>query len=74
MTNKKCIVETRKCAKNAFMYIGLSIETLNTRGLQAHIDDIFLDENLMNSKIIFFQEMYSNLHDKTNNFPNLIST
>ena len=34
----------------------LSIASLNTRSLQAHLDDILGDEDLMNSMILCFQE------------------
>ena len=38
----------------------LSIASLNTRSLQAHLDDILGDEDLMNSMILCFQETRTN--------------
>jgi hypothetical protein len=50
----------------------LSIVTLNTCSLHAHLDDILQDEDLMSNMILCFQETRTNWPPSKKNFPNSI--
>ena len=71
MIDCRCIMEIRVFSKSATSSNRISITTLNTRNLQAHIEDILKDQGLISNMILCFPETRTDFSPNRNKFSKL---